>query len=186
MPKITTADDKLQGKGRSNIEKMKKTKKKQKTEKSWRSQLRQCRPYWRYLSTALDRLKDLYHVQSINSREHNIYLPFVQVFRSSQHYPWFPAKSCNKGCSQKQMLTLHIAYYSVKIISFNVNWRVYTSTETWKQQQQYEKEVNEKKREAANCGSVNFLVDIWVLSQIYMFCNSQLSKRQMQFFHNIC
>lgn len=34
MPKITTADDKLQGKGRSNIEKMKKTKKKQKTEKS--------------------------------------------------------------------------------------------------------------------------------------------------------
>lgn len=27
MPKITTADDKLQGKGRSNIEKMKKKKK---------------------------------------------------------------------------------------------------------------------------------------------------------------
>ena len=32
MPKITTADDKLQGKGRSNIEKMKnKTKKQNKT-----------------------------------------------------------------------------------------------------------------------------------------------------------
>lgn len=33
MPKITTADDKLQGKGRSNIEKMKKTKKKNKKQR---------------------------------------------------------------------------------------------------------------------------------------------------------
>lgn len=33
MPKITTADDKLQGKGRSNIEKMEKTKTKNKKQR---------------------------------------------------------------------------------------------------------------------------------------------------------
>lgn len=47
----------------------------------------------KYLSIALDCLKYLRHVQSTNSCEYNIYLPFVQVFRSNQNYLWFPAEA---------------------------------------------------------------------------------------------